>query len=69
MILDILLILVSVILVILILLQQRGSLGGAVFGAGSSEVFFKRRGFEGLIFKLTWAFFILFLIFSLVRIF
>lgn len=65
--LDILLILVSVILVVLILIQQRGTFGGAVFGAGSAEVFFKRRGLEGLIFKLTWSFFVLFLIFSLVR--
>lgn len=66
--LDILLILVAVILIILVLLQQRGSLGGAVFGAGSTEVFFKRRGLESLIFKLTWAFFVLFLLFSLVRV-
>lgn len=66
--LDIIIIIISIILITLILLQQRGSLGGAVFGAGTSEVFLKRRGVEGLIFKLTWVFFILFLIFSVIRI-
>jgi len=65
--LDILLVIISIILIALILLQQRGTFGGSIMGGGT-EIFFKRRGFESLIFKLTWAVLALFIIFSLIKI-
>jgi protein translocase SecG subunit len=65
--LDIILILNSIILIFLILIQERGTLGGSIFG-GFTEIFFHRRGLESLLFKLTWAFIILFVVFSIARI-
>jgi preprotein translocase subunit SecG len=56
-------IVVSIILVILILIQSKGSGLGRSFGGGSS---FSRRGFEKLLYKLTFAFAGLFVIISLI---
>ena len=45
-------IIVSIVLVILILLQQRGSSLGSVFGGGTGEFYSARRGMEK---KILWA--------------
>lgn len=56
-------IVVSVVLVILILIQSKGSGLGRSFGGGSS---FSRRGFEKLLYKLTFVTAGLFILISLV---
>jgi len=56
-------IIVSVILVILILIQSKGSGLGRSFGGGSS---FSRRGFEKLLYKLTFACAGLFILISVI---
>lgn len=56
-------IVVSVVLVILILIQSKGSGLGRSFGGGSS---FSRRGFEKLLYKLTFLTAGLFILISLV---
>lgn len=54
---------ISVILIVFVLLQQRGSGLGSVFGGGG-EVYHSRRGFEKLLFKGTVIAAFLFLILS-----
>jgi len=51
-ILEIVQVFVSVILIVFVLLQQRGSGLGSVFG-GSGEIYHRRRGFEKLLFRGT----------------
>jgi protein translocase SecG subunit len=60
-------IIISIILIFLILLQQRGSEGGAIFGT-QSYFFFKKRGLEKILTYLTWVFIIFFIIISLLKI-
>lgn len=54
---------ISIILVIFVLLQQRGSGLGSVFGGGG-EVYHSRRGLEKLLFKGTVVASFLFLVLS-----
>lgn len=49
------------------MIQQRGTIGGALFG-NQSEVFLKRRGLERKIYLLTWALIALFIFISILRI-
>ncbi len=56
-------IIISIVLVILILIQSKGSGLGRSFGAGSS---FSRRGFEKLLYKLTFVTAGLFILISLI---
>ncbi len=56
-------ILTSIVLVILILIQSKGSGLGRSFGAGSS---FSRRGFEKLLYKLTFVTAGLFILISVI---
>jgi len=50
---EIIQIIVSILLVIAVLLQQRGSGLGGIFGGGQGDFYHKRRGFETLIFRST----------------
>ena len=52
-IIEIIQIIVSILLVIAVLLQQRGSGLGGIFGGGQGEFYHKRRGFETLVFRST----------------
>ncbi len=67
MILDIILIIISIILIGLIIVQQRGTMGGGVLG-GDTEFFLKRRGWENLIFKITWIVLFIFILLSIIKI-
>ncbi len=57
--LDIIQIGLAFIIVFLILIQQRGTEGGVLFG-GRTEFFLKRRGLDKNIYYLTWIFIIIF---------
>jgi len=46
-------VIISVALIILILIQERSSGLSGTFGGGESGAYFKRRGFEKIIFYLT----------------
>ncbi len=65
---DVILIIFSVALMGLILIQQRGSDAGSIFG-GSSEFLTKRRGTERLVFSLSIGCAVLFIVLSLARAF
>lgn len=56
-------IIISIVLVILILIQSKGSGLGRSFGGGSS---FSRRGFEKLLYKLTFITAGLFIVISVI---
>jgi preprotein translocase subunit SecG len=59
-------IVISVVLIVLILVQARGTGLGRTFGGGGGTSF-SRRGLEKLIFRLTFVFVALFLIFSVLQ--
>jgi len=65
--LSLLQIILSVIIIVLILLQQRGTEGGILFGS-QTQYFLKRRGLEKNLYYLTWAIIILFIFISLLKI-
>lgn len=65
--LDIIQIGLAFIIVFLILIQQRGTEGGVLFG-GRTEFFLKRRGLDKNIYYLTWLFIIIFVAISLFRV-
>lgn len=67
MILDLLQVFLGLVIIVLILLQQRGTEGGALFGM-STEYFLKKRGLEEKIYYLTWILVIFFLFLSFLRI-
>jgi len=67
MILDLLQIFLGSVLIFLIVLQQRGSEGGTLFGT-QTEFFFKRRGLEEKLYYLTWILVFLFLLVSFLKI-
>jgi len=61
-------IIISAIVVGLVLIQDRSSGAGSVFGGGSGESFYqKRRGMEGIAFILTVVFISLFVIVSILK--
>ena len=60
-------IIISLIIIILILIQQRGSEGGILFGS-QTQFFLKRRGLEKSLYYLTWIFDFLFVFISLLKI-
>lgn len=68
MILEILHVSLGLIIVFLIIIQQRGGLGGSIFGS-STDIFFQRRGLEKRIFFLTWILIVFFILVSILRIF
>jgi protein translocase SecG subunit len=58
----------SVTIIALILLQDRSSGAGSLFGGGSGEAFYqKRRGMEGILFILTVVFIVLFVAVSIIK--
>jgi len=65
--LSLLQIILSVIIIGLILLQQRGTEGGILFGS-QTQYFLKRRGLEKNLYYLTWIMIILFVFISLLKI-
>lgn len=68
-ILSVILMLVSVSLIVLIIIQQRGSGAGSVFGGGGSEIYRTKRGIEKIYHYLTIILAIFFSIISLSLIF
>ncbi len=65
--LSIIQVVLGIFIIVLILLQQRGTEGGSLFGF-QSQFFLERRGFEKNIYYLTWILIISFLIVSLLKI-
>lgn len=65
--LDIIQVGLAFIIVFLILIQQRGTEGGVLFG-GRTEFFLKRRGLDKNIYYFTWFFIIIFVTISLFRV-
>lgn len=57
----------GIIIIILVLIQQRGSEGGTLFGL-ESRFFLERRGIEKNIYYLTWLFIVSFIIVSILKI-
>lgn len=64
---DIAQIFLGIIIIALILIQQRGTEGGVLFGS-QTEFFLKRRGLEKKLHYLTWFLTVIFLIISLIKI-
>jgi protein translocase SecG subunit len=64
---DIAQIFLGIIIIALILIQQRGTEGGVLFG-GQTEFFLKKRGLEKKLHYLTWFLTVIFLIISLIKI-
>lgn len=64
--LTIIQLILAIFIIILVLLQQRGSEGGALFGT-HTEVFLKRRGLEKNIYYITWILIIAFALVSILR--
>jgi protein translocase SecG subunit len=60
-------IILSVIIIALILIQQRGTEGGVLFGS-QTQFFLKRRGLEKNLYYFTWLMIILFVFVSLLKI-
>lgn len=60
-------IILGIIVIILILLQQKGTEGGSLFGV-QSYFFSERRGIEKYIYYLTWFFIASFIIVSILKI-
>jgi protein translocase SecG subunit len=65
--LSIIQIILSVIIIVLVLIQQRGTEGGALFGS-QTQFFLKRRGLEKNLYYFTWAMIVLFVFVSLLKI-
>ena len=65
--LSIVQVILSILIIILILLQQRGTEGGVLFGS-QTQVFLKRRGLEKNIYYLTWLLIVAFIIVSILKI-
>jgi protein translocase SecG subunit len=65
--LSIIQIILSVIIIALILLQQRGTEGGVLFGS-QTQFFLKRRGLEKNLYYFTWLMIVLFVFVSLLKI-
>jgi|YNPMSStandDraft_1061717.scaffolds.fasta_scaffold01148_12 protein translocase SecG subunit len=64
---DIAQIFLGIIIIALILIQQRGTEGGVLFGS-QTEFFLKKRGLEKKLHYLTWFLTVIFLIISLIKI-
>ena len=64
--LSIIQIVLSILIIILVLLQQRGTEGGVLFGS-QTHIFLKRRGLEKNIYYLTWLLIIVFIVVSWLR--
>lgn len=58
-------IIVSVVIIALILIQERSSGAGGLFGGAGSEFYQKRRGLERIIFMATVVFLVLFALLSI----
>lgn len=65
--LSIIQVILSIVIIILILLQQRGTEGGVLFGS-QTQIFLKRRGLEKNIYYLTWFLIITFVIISFLKV-
>lgn len=65
--LDIIQVGLAAIIIFLILIQQRGTEGGVLFGS-RTEFFLKRRGLDKNIYYLTWFLIVAFVAISLFRI-
>mgnify|MGYP000010262974 CR=1 FL=1 len=65
--LSIIQVILSLIIVVLILIQQRGTEGGALFG-NQTQFFLKRRGLEKYLHYFTWVTIILFVFVSLLKV-
>jgi protein translocase SecG subunit len=66
-IIDLIQLILSFLIIALILIQQRGTEGGVLFG-GKTEFFLKRRGLDRNIYYLTWILIICFVAISLFRV-
>jgi len=60
-------IILSIIIIGLILIQQRGTEGGVLFGS-QTQFFLKRRGLEKNLYYFTWATIVLFIFISVLKI-
>ncbi len=67
MLLDLLQLFFAVLVIVFIILQQRGSEGGALFG-NQSYLFLKRRGLEKNLYYLTWVLIFFFVLISLFKV-
>jgi len=65
--LSIIQIILALLIIVLILLQQRGTEGGILFGT-QTQFFLKRRGFESKLYYLTWILIFAFVLVSLLKI-
>lgn len=65
--LDLIQIFLAIFIISLILLQQRGTEGGILFGT-KTEFFLKRRGLEKNLYYLTWILILIFVFVSLLKI-
>ena len=65
--LNIIQIFLAILIIGLILLQQRGTGGGVLFGT-STEFFLKRRGLEKKLYYLTWILILIFVFISILKI-
>lgn len=57
----------GIFIIILVLLQQRGTEGGSLFGV-QTQFFLERRGLEKNIYYLTWILIVCFIIVSILKI-
>ncbi len=57
----------GILIIILVLLQQRGTEGGSLFGV-QTQFFLERRGFEKNIYYLTWLLIAGFILISILKI-
>lgn len=57
----------SFLIIIFVLIQQRGTSGGVLFGS-QTQFFLKRRGLEKQIYLLTWFLIILFIFVSFLKV-
>jgi len=60
-------IILALLIIVLILLQQRGTQGGILFGT-QTQFFLKRRGLEKNLYYLTWILIFAFVLISLLKI-
>jgi protein translocase SecG subunit len=65
--LSIIQIILALLIIVLILLQQRGTEGGILFGT-QTQFFLKRRGLEKNLYYLTWILIFAFVLASLLKI-
>jgi len=65
--LSIIQIILALLIIVLILLQQRGTEGGILFGT-QTQFFIKRRGLEKNLYYLTWILIFAFVFISLLKI-